>query len=616
MDRYMQANKSLTMKRRETVNAWRQQLEQLEEQHSRIVNFDSSGMHVDKLLDYVSNYLQQREKRDGLGTGEIEQIQQSVLYLQLCSSQEQMEKKRLENEIDELQKKIDGEYDDMKKIPYRLFAVWVHAGGAGSGHYWAHIRDTQNGGRWIKFNDVHCTNVSQEDVFKDSLGGPGITSAYFLIYMSEEEYQKNLVPAPTDGSAESGVAQVAPIAMIPDAWRKEIEEANVKLLKEVEEATKNSTDKKMERFMTSFTSKLRSAQEISNTYTLANDMRVRNFPAFLMSGGLVQDAISFLIKEHWVVEFSRGVEKDMESSAFQLACAKLASIGGEDVMRSAVDSAFNRDREDQLKRQHSEFRAIFQIFSMGLNFLNEQKFHDAVRYLAVAHRRNQALIEEQKCFDVARRRDIEPALQLALLASFDEVMNKPSKYAKTLWKDVVDIVRWAFHGEHPFIVAFREKYFNSILGEDDPTRSSEDTSALDIIKETGERLVADETVAFPVTPFTDPKPYDEPEQWENLVSRTKATLATFKKDDLYHDELRMMLYSTETTPIFPEDSTPPPTNIPGLDLLSTSAASQGSNSAQKDESSHVLSTPLVNTNNLNNYDLTTNLKHSDIMDVD
>eukprot|EP01122_Echinamoeba_exundans_P013317 TRINITY_DN5797_c0_g1_i1.p1 TRINITY_DN5797_c0_g1~~TRINITY_DN5797_c0_g1_i1.p1 ORF type:complete len:1044 (-),score=252.43 TRINITY_DN5797_c0_g1_i1:14-3145(-) len=611
MDRYMHENKSVTMSRRETVNAWRKELEQLEAQHARLVDFNSSGMHVDKLLDHVTAYLQEREKRSGLDIQEIDQIQQTVGYLQLCSNQEQVQKKELETKIEALQNKIDGEYDDMKKIPYRLFAVWVHAGGAGSGHYWAHIRDTQNGGRWIKFNDVHCSNVSQEDVFKDALGGPGITSAYFLIYMSEDEYQKNLFPGAVDGSAEA-VPQVAPLAMIPDAWRKEIEEANTKLLKEVEDATKNSTDKKMERFMTSLTSKLRSAQEISNTYTLASDMRVRNFPAFLMSGGLVQEAISFLIKEHWVVEFSRGVEKDMESSAFQLACAKLAPIGGEEVMRTAVDSAFNRDREDQLKRLHQEFRAVFHIFSMGLTAMNEQKFHDAVRYLAVAHRRNQALIEEQKCFDAARRRDIEPALQLALLSAYDEVMNKPSKYAKTLWKDVVDVVRWAYHGEHPFMVAFREKYFNSILGEEDSSRSAEDANALEVIKEIGERLVAEDAIAFPITSFSDPKPYDEPEQWETLVSRTKSALVTFKKEDLYHAELQMMLFSNENTPIFPEDS-PPSTklNIPGLELLTTSGTAQASTT--KDESSH----SLVNTN-LNNYDLPSNWKPQspDPMDVD
>lgn len=505
-------------------------------------------------------------------------------------------------------------YDDMKKIAYRLFAVWVHAGGAGSGHYWAHIRDPLKAGRWIKFNDIHCSVVTQDDVFKDALGGPGITSAYFLIYMSEEEYHKNY--ADTDPAESSPAIQVAPIALVPAAWRKEIEEANSKLSKEVEEQTKNSTDKKMERFLTSFTSKLRAAQEIANTYTLSSDMRVRNFPAFLMSGGLREDAISFLIKEHWVVEFSRGVEKDMESSAFQLACAKLAAIGGEDVMRRAVDSAFNREREDQLKKQHAEFRAIFQIFSAGLSHLTDGRFHDALRHLAVAHRRNEALVRDQNCFILARRRDIEPMLQVCLLACHDEVMNKPAKHAKTLWKDLIDAIRWAFPGEHPFMVAFREKYFGTILGDDFGSNAThEEAEALEIIKDTGERLVGEETVVlFPITSFSDPKPFDEPEQWEQLVSRTKDAIVRCKKsEDVFVDELKTML-EMPVSALFPSDTSPPvdKVDIPGLEALSA-PSTPANNNSNANQTAHVVEGPVIQNHNTSNYDVQT---QPDRMDVD
>jgi hypothetical protein len=37
--------------------------------------------------------------------------------------------------------KIAGAYDEFpRKSSYSLFAVWIHAGVAGSGHYWAYIR--------------------------------------------------------------------------------------------------------------------------------------------------------------------------------------------------------------------------------------------------------------------------------------------------------------------------------------------------------------------------------------------------------------------------------------------------------------------------------------------
>lgn len=68
------------------------------------------------------------------------------------------------------------------QLPYRLHAVLVHEGQASGGHYWAYIQDpTQQ--RWCKFNDITVSEVTWEEVSRESLGGYRHVSAYCLMYI-------------------------------------------------------------------------------------------------------------------------------------------------------------------------------------------------------------------------------------------------------------------------------------------------------------------------------------------------------------------------------------------------------------------------------------------------
>lgn len=75
-------------------------------------------------------------------------------------------------------------YDDasLKKLPYRLHAVLVHEGQASGGHYWAYIQDP-NQQRWCKFNDITVSEVTWDEVSRESLGGFRHVSAYCLMYI-------------------------------------------------------------------------------------------------------------------------------------------------------------------------------------------------------------------------------------------------------------------------------------------------------------------------------------------------------------------------------------------------------------------------------------------------
>jgi len=68
---------------------------------------------------------------------------------------------------------------------YRLHAVFVHSGEAGSGHYWVYILD-QPTQQWYKFNDTVVTKVDQRELFESSFGGEGFRSAYGLVYIAND----------------------------------------------------------------------------------------------------------------------------------------------------------------------------------------------------------------------------------------------------------------------------------------------------------------------------------------------------------------------------------------------------------------------------------------------
>lgn len=68
------------------------------------------------------------------------------------------------------------------KLPYRLHAVLVHEGQASGGHYWAYIQDPSQQ-RWCKFNDITVSEVTWEEVSRESLGSYRNVSAYCLMYI-------------------------------------------------------------------------------------------------------------------------------------------------------------------------------------------------------------------------------------------------------------------------------------------------------------------------------------------------------------------------------------------------------------------------------------------------
>lgn len=92
----------------------------------------------------------------------------------------------MEEKMRQLEDQITKAYGspDMKKKPYHLHSICVHDGNASSGHYYTFIYDRFKKS-WWRFNDIKVSEVSEEDVFKESEGGHSWQTAYWLVYVQD-----------------------------------------------------------------------------------------------------------------------------------------------------------------------------------------------------------------------------------------------------------------------------------------------------------------------------------------------------------------------------------------------------------------------------------------------
>ncbi|KAF1970373.1 ubiquitin C-terminal hydrolase-like protein [Bimuria novae-zelandiae CBS 107.79] len=71
----------------------------------------------------------------------------------------------IEERIAKLEQQIDFVFADCKDHPYRLHAIFMHAGSHVGGHYWIYIYDFQKN-IWRKYNDETVTEETEENIFK------------------------------------------------------------------------------------------------------------------------------------------------------------------------------------------------------------------------------------------------------------------------------------------------------------------------------------------------------------------------------------------------------------------------------------------------------------------
>ena len=95
------------------------------------------------------------------------ELQNAQSIIQKCGQKTEEGISKIQHQLEVLTNKFNKtfESEDLNKHKYILHSVLIHDGVADSGHYYTYIKnhtsETQN---WIKFNDIHVNEVSEEKV--------------------------------------------------------------------------------------------------------------------------------------------------------------------------------------------------------------------------------------------------------------------------------------------------------------------------------------------------------------------------------------------------------------------------------------------------------------------
>ena len=189
MDRYMDSTDADLMQRRRECWSWKRRLGDLGKRKLGLTTTEL-GTSLPELLTSTSGYLDQFASAD-IATStstdaSVVEIPSTLLQnINVIGEELKQEIGSIEREMKSLMASIDSQYNDLRKLPYRLQSVFIHRGYVNSGHYWIYIRDFETN-IWRKYNDGYVTEVKDtKEIFEQELSERPATS-YFVVYVKDE----------------------------------------------------------------------------------------------------------------------------------------------------------------------------------------------------------------------------------------------------------------------------------------------------------------------------------------------------------------------------------------------------------------------------------------------
>lgn len=188
LDRYIDHSHPSTLSKRRACWGWKKELKDLKEERLRLtdtgmdINSPTAILHT---AEYLAGLDEVNQELESIGSSRIE-ADGDITSALITAAQEQAARLSvLDSEIDELQKKINPQFEDMKNIKYRLAAVFFHRGSTGSGHYWIYIRDFDKE-IWRKYNDETVEEHTKlDDIFAANSYGQGTPT--YVVYVAEDK---------------------------------------------------------------------------------------------------------------------------------------------------------------------------------------------------------------------------------------------------------------------------------------------------------------------------------------------------------------------------------------------------------------------------------------------
>jgi ubiquitin carboxyl-terminal hydrolase 25/28 len=185
MDRYLDSEDDALLKRRENAWKWKEELRQLQDLRAKLM--ESQGRPFPLIsLELTKNYavtqlgaseVDMQNSDDSLGDVGVDPLLPAILNrgLELINNRITA----ADNKIKDLQSRINQQFTDLRKVVYRIHAVFIHSGSHNFGHYWIYIHDFEKR-VWRKYNDEHVTEVTDENIIFKQAPGDKVPTPYFL----------------------------------------------------------------------------------------------------------------------------------------------------------------------------------------------------------------------------------------------------------------------------------------------------------------------------------------------------------------------------------------------------------------------------------------------------
>ncbi|KAJ5482876.1 hypothetical protein N7539_006322 [Penicillium diatomitis] len=183
LDRYMDTTRHDIMSRRRQCWAWKSKLRDLESRRAVLLRKqENEPVAMTDLFRATRDALEGISKIQSPDKVEIDATLLGDLD-QICETV-QKELQTIDQEVSRIQELIKNQFSDLTKLPYQLYAVFVHHGSVSFGHYWIYIRDFQRN-IWRKYNDEYVTEVQNEDEIFGNTDTDNPPTPYFLVYIRD-----------------------------------------------------------------------------------------------------------------------------------------------------------------------------------------------------------------------------------------------------------------------------------------------------------------------------------------------------------------------------------------------------------------------------------------------
>ncbi|KAG7194024.1 ubiquitin-specific protease ubp2 [Scheffersomyces spartinae] len=188
LDRYLDTEDPVTLRKRNEVFQWKSEINGLNSQKALILNKDKeSNLSLIDSLIATKKFLEARiepHPRIGVNPSTIIALQQQIddLKNKLLS---------INKELEGLEEKVRHQFEDYNKVGYSIFAIFIHRGEASYGHYWVYIKDPHRN-IYRKYNDEMVTEVSVEEVFNFTEGNTA--TPYYIVYVREDKENDYIQP--------------------------------------------------------------------------------------------------------------------------------------------------------------------------------------------------------------------------------------------------------------------------------------------------------------------------------------------------------------------------------------------------------------------------------------